>query len=101
MRKGELIFNYFLVLLPLVFCLFMVRFMGLYYRIPKIAFLGLVFFIFFGFVLFASAKYSIIKKGQLFTFGPSQMSRSNRIVYFLGYAGMGIGLFLLIVFSVQ
>lgn len=97
MRKGELIFNYAMVLVPLVFSLVAVGFIGLYYR-PKIAFWIIAAFFLLGFVLFSKAKFSIINQGQLFTFGPSKMSKSNRISYFLGYGGMGIGLFLLIVF---
>jgi hypothetical protein len=99
MRKGELILNYSMVLVPLVFGMFLVRFMGLYYSMPKIAFWIIAGLILLGFVLFAKAKFSIIKQGQLFTFGPSKMSKSNRIEYFIGYGGMCIGFFLLIVFS--
>ena len=99
MRKGELIFNYAMVLMPLVLGLFVARFIGLYYRMPTTAFWIMAVFFLLGFVLFVKAKFSIIKQGQLFTFGPSKMTKSNRISYFLGYGGMVIGVFFLIIFG--
>ena len=85
MRKGELIFNV-MVFAPLL-------------TVPVLAFWMMTAFFLLGFVLFAKAKFSIIKQGQLFTFGPSKMSKSNRVTYVMGSGGMGIGLFLLICFS--
>ncbi len=46
-----------------------------------------------GFLLFFVAKIATIRGGQLITFGPSRMSKRNRIFYKLGYALMLIGLF--------
>ena len=97
MRKGELIFNYAIVLMPLVLGLFVAKFIGLYYRMPTTAFLIMAVFFILGFVLFVKAKFSIIKQGQFFTIGPSKMTKSNRISYFIGYGGMVIGFFFLII----
>ena len=98
MRKRELIFNV-MVFAPLLTVPVFAASIGLFYRIPWIAFWMMTAFFLLGFVLFAKAKFSIIKQGQLFTFGPSKMSKSNRVTYVMGSGGMGIGLFLLICFS--
>ena len=100
MRKGELIFNYALVLMPLVLGLASAGFIGLYYTMPGPTFWGMVVFFILGFALFLKAKLSIIRQGRLFTFGPSQMTKSNRIAYFLGYGVMFLGLFLMIGFGI-
>ena len=99
MRKGELIFNYALVLLPLVIGLVLAQSIGLFYTAPKLALWIMVALFLLGFALFFKAKLSIIKQGKLFTFGPSHMSKSNRILYFIGYGGMVSGLFLFIGFG--
>ncbi len=49
-----------------------------------------------GFVLFFVAKISVIKKKKIFTFGPSSMTKKNRILYKSGYALMGIAFILTI-----
>ncbi len=99
MRKGELIFNYVVVFVPLGVGLGAVWAMGLANSMPRTTFWGMIALFLIGFALFAKAKFSIIKRGQLFTFGPSQMSKQNRIAYLLGYGGMALGLLLLIGFA--
>lgn len=100
MRKGELVFNYVIVLMPLVLGLVLAGFIGLYYTMPGPTFWSMVVFFILGFALFLKAKLSIIRQGRLFTFGPSQMTKSNRIAYFLGYGVMFLGLFLMIGFGI-
>lgn len=99
MRKGELIFNYAIVIMPLALGLVLASFIGLCYRMPGSAFWTMAVFFLLGFVLFVKAKLSVIKQGILFTFGPSKMSQPNLIAYFIGYGGMGTGLLLLISYS--
>ena len=99
MRKGELIFNYAIVIMPLALGLVLAGFRGLYNRMPGSAFWSMAVFLLLGLALFLKAKLSVIRQGRLFTFGPSQMSKNNRMAYFIGYVGMGTGIFLLIVYS--
>ena len=85
---------------PLALCLIVTSLsIGIFHNMPKMTLWIMAVFFLLGFALFAKAKFSIIKQGRLFTFGPSQMSRSNRIAYFLGYGGMTLGLLLLIGFG--
>ena len=96
MRKGELLFNYAVMLGPMVVGLGIAWAMSLTYSMPRATFWAVIVFYFVGFALFAKAKYSVIRQGHLFTFGSSQMSKNNRIAYYLGYGGMTIGFVLLI-----
>ena len=95
MRKGELILNFTFIFGPLVLGFGSLWAMGLAQSMPRSTFWAMIGLFLAGFALFAKAKLSIIKQGHLFTFGPSKMSKVNRFAYFLGYAGMGLGLFLL------
>ena len=47
-----------------------------------------------GFALFAAAKIGNIRKGHLWSFGSSQMSRSEKWAYRSGYVLMALGLIL-------
>ena len=58
----------------------------------KFTLIMLVFWI-AGFFMFFKAKISVIKRGKLVSFGTSNMSKTNRVCYILGYILMGIGLF--------
>ena len=96
MRKGELIFNYALILMPLVLGLVAAGFTGLYFIMPGAAFWSMVVFLMLGFALFLKAKLSVMRQGLLFTFGTSRMNKSNRMAYFTGYGVMILGLFIMI-----
>jgi len=52
-----------------------------------------------GFSFFAKAKWSVIKQGNFITFGSANMSKQNRLFYYLGYSVMGLGLVLYIGFA--
>ena len=47
-----------------------------------------------GFSMFFKAKFSLIRRGKLISFGSRDMSRTNRLFYLWGYVLMGIALFL-------
>jgi hypothetical protein len=63
---------------------------------PQTAIWGTIALFLFGFLLFAKTKLSFIKQGQILSFDPYQMSRQNRISYFMGYGVMCLGFFLLL-----
>ena len=85
MRKGELIFNLAFLLLPaLLLGLLPVITLGIAYPVPLVL-------VVIGFVLFLTAKLSVIRAGKRFTFGPKQMDSSHRRLYFGGYALMVAG----------
>lgn len=47
-----------------------------------------------GFLMFLYAKYKVIKKGRLISFGFSSMQSKDKIIYVVGYLFMIFGLFL-------
>ena len=42
-----------------------------------------------GLMMFAIAKWSVIRRGTIISFGPGAMTSSMRTLYFWGYATMG------------
>lgn len=98
MRRGEFIINCSAVLGPLVLSFGSVLAAGLVYSMPRTSLWTMAVLLIAGFSIFAKAKWSVIKQGTLFTFGPAKMSKQNRVFYFLGYFSMGLGLLMLLGF---
>lgn len=51
--------------------------------------LGIAIALFAGLTMFAIAKWSVIRRGMLLSFGPRSMTASMRDLYFWGYTTMG------------
>lgn len=98
MRRGELIINCSVVLGPLVLSFGSALAAGLVYSMPQTSFWTMVVLFIAGFSMFVKAKWSVIKQGKLLTFGAAQLSKQNRVFYFLGYFGMGLGVLMLLGF---
>ena len=64
MRKGELLFNYAVMLGPMVVGLGIAWAMSLTYSMPRATFWAVIVFYFVGFALFAKSKYSVITQGH-------------------------------------
>ena len=90
MRRGELIFNYIVMLGPLVLVFLMVESWLIVSAAPTMYFWVMTALFLVGFVLFFKAKLSIIMSGKLFKFGPKEMSKANKVLYLSGYATMGL-----------
>ena len=52
-----------------------------------------------GFAMFATAKFSVMRRGVLFSFGPARMTRSMQRLYFAGYALIAGSALLVLIFS--
>jgi hypothetical protein len=95
MRKGELIFNYVLALIPLVLGVGALVSVSIARAMPKVAFWSMVGLLIAGFLSFLKAKISVISKGHnIVTLGWGEMSRSNRRAYAFGYLAMALGFIL-------
>ena len=90
MRRGELIVNYSVMLGPLVLGLSAFAAMNVVNTAPRIYFWVMIALFVVGFALFFKAKLSVIMRGKLLTFGPKEMSKTNKALYLSGYAIMGL-----------
>jgi hypothetical protein len=94
MRRGELIFNYLVLLGPIVLCVGMFLGLGLAIEIPHVLFWLIIALFLSGFASFAKAKLSMITQGRFFSLGTRNMSRWNKVAYYCGYCAMVLGLIL-------
>jgi uncharacterized membrane protein YfcA len=92
MRKSELIFNLFPLILVIA---------GMYIGLftPDRATLSYIpiILLLIGFVFLLKAKWFLFRSRKFFTFGPSEMTERNRYFYKLGYALILIGFLLSLV----
>jgi hypothetical protein len=65
--------------------------------VPRVWYWVSLLLILLGFALFAKAKFSMIKKGKLLTFGTMEMAKADRAFYIAGYVLMSLGLLLSII----
>ncbi len=96
MRRDELIANlvlqFGLPLVAVVTILVCSILLSLLTAVPAYYIFIMLLFWAVGFLMFLKAKLSIIRQGKLFSFGPKGMSRTNQILYVLGYVVMGVAL---------
>ncbi len=96
MRRGELIFNYAL-LAPLLLAATVAVVTSGGLQAPPLIFWSMLLLFAIGFSLLLIAKLSVRRtRSLLFSFGPAQMNRRNRFLYFAGYGVMALGLLLLV-----
>ena len=98
MRKSEFIANLmlmfglpFLVVPVIIYASFSI--VGLF---PQICYWATLLFFLLGFGVFLKAKLSLIKQGNLFTFGIKGMSKINQVFYTVGYILMLSGFIFMI-----
>ena len=97
MRRGELIANLLFVYGPLVMALLMGLLIVAAHRPQELACLA---FYAIGYCLLVLAKVSLFRRGVWISWGPSQMSLSNRQMYVAAYGLMGIGFLLNALFAI-
>ena len=100
MRKGELIINYALILIPLFVGISVLLSISIFIAMPSLATSLMVALFLVGFISFATAKYSVISQNLFYTFGSSNMNKTNRMAYYFGYGAMAVGLILLLGFAI-
>lgn len=81
--------------------LFVLAFRNLVLLEPVQTAVGIAAGLVVGLTLVGIAKLSVMGAGSLVTFGPSQMTRSMRLLYGFGYAIMGCAALLAILFIVS
>jgi len=93
MRAGEWIVS-ILFLGPLILGFITVSTLYVYINSPGPYLLSILILYFTGFLMFLKAKISVIKKGNLLSFGTKHMSRPNQLFYIYGYLIMCTGFLL-------
>ncbi len=97
MRRGELIFNCALVLAPLLLAATVAVVTSGGLQAPPLIFWSMLLLFAIGFSLLLISKLSVRRtRSLLFSFGPAQMNRRNRFLYFAGYGVMALGLLILV-----
>ena len=95
MRNGELLLNWLFALGPLLLGMPIIWFTGLALEAPSFVFYLMVTLFILGFGLFFSAKLSVIKAGNMFSFGTVKMNKKYKVMYMTGYVIMVLGLIVL------
>ena len=91
MRKGELAFNVFIFLFPAAVGTVMI-----YMMVAPTKTCWLMFFLLLGgLLLFLKARLSVRKQGSFYSLGMRNMSLSNKVVLFCGYALIVFSMFML------
>lgn len=99
MRRGELILNYGIFVFPVVFGLSTTVLMGVVRSAPVLSGWLTVFLLITGFVLFLTAKVSVIQSGTLFSFGTKRMNKLFKSLYVSGYVLMALAVIFIVSIS--
>ena len=95
MRRGELLANFLMVLsLPVMFAAMIAS--QVYRAAPTATTYGAIVSAIAGFGLFFKAKISVMRRGQLISYGMKSMDQHNKVFYVCGYALMITALVLML-----